>query len=56
MFLYSARFSPQLKREPYPFPTIKIKRQVENIEDFTIDDFAIEGYQSHPKIVMDMAV
>ena len=46
----------QVKRTPYPFPTIKIKRKVENIEDFTIEDFEIEGYQSHSKIVMDMAV
>jgi len=46
----------QLEREPKEFPKIAIKRQVEKIEDFNIDDFEVVGYQSHPKIVMDMAV
>ena len=46
----------QLEREPKEFPKIVIKRQVEKIEDFNIDDFEVVGYQSHPKIVMDMAV
>jgi len=46
----------QLEREPRPFPKIKITRKVENIEDFTIDDFEISGYDPHPKIAMDMAV
>jgi len=46
----------QLEREPKEFPKIVIKRQVEKIEDFNIDDFEVVGYQSHPKIVMNMAV
>jgi len=46
----------QLEREPKEFPKIVIKRKVEKIEDFNIDDFEVVGYQSHPKIVMDMAV
>jgi len=46
----------QLEREPKEFPKIIIKRKVEKIEDFNIDDFEVVGYQSHPKIVMDMAV
>jgi len=46
----------QLEREPKEFPKIVIKRQVEKIEDFNIDDFEVVGYQSHSKIVMDMAV
>jgi len=46
----------QLEREPKEFPKIVIKRKVEKIEDFNIDDFDVVGYQSHPKIVMDMAV
>ena len=29
----------QLTREPYPLPKMLIKRDVEDIEDFTIDDF-----------------
>ncbi|KAJ8909846.1 hypothetical protein NQ315_013332 [Exocentrus adspersus] len=46
----------QLKRKPRPFPLLKIKRTVENIEDFTADDFELEGYKPYPKISMPMAV
>ncbi|XP_078691097.1 thymidylate synthase-like isoform X1 [Branchiostoma floridae x Branchiostoma belcheri] len=46
----------QLKREPRPFPTLNIKRQVENIDDFKMEDFEIVGYKPHPKISMEMAV
>merc|ERR1719190_84966 len=46
----------QLEREPKPWPQIIIKRKVDNIEDFCIDDFEVVGYESHPKIAMDMAV
>ena len=46
----------QLKREPKPYPKLNIKRKVENIDDFTMEDFEIVGYQPHPKIAMDMAV
>ena len=46
----------QLTRDPKPFPKIVIKRKVENIEDFTIDDFEVQGYDPHPKITMELAV
>ena len=46
----------QLEREPKPFPKIVLKRKVEKIEDFCIDDFEVVGYESHPKIAMNMAV
>jgi len=46
----------QLGREPRQFPKISVKRKVDKIEDFTIDDFEISGYDPHPKIAMDMAV
>lgn len=45
--------SKQLKREPYKFPRLTIKREVENIDDFKIDDFVLEEYQSHTPIQMD---
>lgn len=57
--VYSNHVEPlkeQLERTPRPFPTLKFKRQVERIEDFTFDDFVIEGYNPHPKINMEMAV
>jgi thymidylate synthase len=45
-----------VKREPFPFPKLKIKRKVEKIEDFCIDDLEVVGYQSHAKVAMKMAV
>lgn len=57
--VYSNHIGPleeQIKREPRPFPTLKIKRKVENIDDFVADDFELEGYKPHPKINMEMAV
>ena len=45
----------QLKREPRPFPKLLIKGK-KSIEDFTMDDFELVGYNPHAKIKMDMAV
>jgi thymidylate synthase len=46
----------QLKREPKPFPTIRFKRQIDNIDDFKFDDFELIDYKPHPTIKMEMAV
>ncbi|KAK7080161.1 hypothetical protein SK128_015173 [Halocaridina rubra] len=46
----------QLQREPRSFPKLKIKRKVEAIDNFKLDDFEIIGYTPHAKIKMDMAV
>ncbi|XP_068206566.1 thymidylate synthase-like [Palaemon carinicauda] len=46
----------QLKREPRPFPKLRIKREVHSIEDFKFEDFEIIDYHPHSKIQMDMAV
>ena len=46
----------QLSREPKPFPKLIIKRKVDFIDDFTFEDFEVEGYDPHPKIAMEMAV
>ncbi|MEH7521709.1 thymidylate synthase [Bacillus sp. JJ1503] len=46
----------QLQREPRPLPTLKIKRKVSNIDDFTFDDFEIIGYDPHPHIAGKVAV
>lgn len=46
----------QLKREPRPFPTLKWKREVKDIDDFEADDFVVEGYDPYPAIVMKMSV
>lgn len=46
----------QLTRSPYPSPKLSFARHVPNIDSFAYEDFIIEGYQSHPKIEMDVAV
>ena len=40
----------QLSRDVFPLPTMKINPEVKDIFDFTIDDFELEGYQSHEHI------
>ncbi|KAL5252828.1 hypothetical protein ACHWQZ_G015559 [Mnemiopsis leidyi] len=46
----------QLARAPRPFPTLNIKRKVESIDDFRMEDFELVGYNPHPKISMEMSV
>ena len=46
----------QLTRQPRTFPTLRWGRDVTDIEDFTYDDFIIEGYDPHPTIAMKMSV
>ena len=46
----------QLKREPRPFPKLKIFRDVKDIDDFTINDFTLENYMPYNKINMSMSV
>ena len=46
----------QLKREPRKFPTLNIKNQRTDIEDFQLSDFEVIGYDPHPIIKMKMAV
>jgi len=44
----------QLRRIPFPFPTLKIVGKHENIDDYVVEDFLIEGYQSHEAIKAKM--
>ena len=56
--LYSNHFEQvkeQLKREPYPFPTVTLNPNVKNIDDFTLEDITLEGYQSHPSLKGEIA-
>ncbi len=46
----------QLKRDPRPFPTMKIGRSAASIDDYRIDDFVVEGYEPHAAIQADVAV
>lgn len=46
----------QIEREPKPFPTVNIKCEPKDIEQYTFDDFELIDYDPHPTIKMDMAV
>jgi len=40
----------QAAREPFPFPTLELKRTCENIEDYTWEDLELKGYRHHPSL------
>lgn len=40
----------QLSRDVFPLPVMKLNPNIKDIFDFTIDDFELEGYQSHEHI------
>lgn len=44
----------QLKRTPFPFPTLNIKERRANIEDYKVEDFELIGYESHDPIKAPM--
>ncbi|MBT0585373.1 thymidylate synthase [Alteromonas oceanisediminis] len=46
----------QLSREPFPLPTMQINPQIKDIFGFTIDDFSLKNYQSHPHIKAPVAI
>lgn len=49
----------QIERTPYLFPTIEIKKELNNIEDLeklTFEDFVINDYKCHPAIKANMAI
>jgi len=50
----------QLKREPYPLPTLKINPDIKTLEDLetwvTVDDFELENYTHHPSIQYPFSV
>ena len=46
----------QLAREPYPLPTLNIKRKPSSIFDYQFEDFEILSYQAHPSIKAPIAV
>ena len=46
----------QLTREPFPLPTLNIKRKPNSIFEYRFEDFEIVNYQSHPGIKAPIAV
>jgi thymidylate synthase len=46
----------QLSREPKLLPTLKLNPAIRRLEDFTIEDIVIEGYDPHPAIKAPIAV
>jgi len=46
----------QLSREPYPLPTLTIKRHPDSLLDYRFEDFEIGNYQCHPAIKGVVAV
>ena len=46
----------QLARKPFPLPTLKLNKNIKNINDFKMEDIGLEGYQHHPTIKATMAV
>ncbi len=46
----------QLKRNPRPFPKMKINPKVKNIDEFKYEDFTLEGYDPYPTIKADITV
>jgi thymidylate synthase len=44
----------QIKRKPFPFPTVSIKNIRENINDYVVEDVEIHNYKSHEAIKVDM--
>ena len=46
----------QLSRTPRPYPTLEIVRRPASMFDYTLDDFAVHGYEPHPPIKAPVAV
>ncbi len=46
----------QLSRQPFPLPTLRLKRKPASLFDYVYDDFEIFNYQAHPHIKGEVAV
>ena len=43
-----------LKREPYDFPSFKVCKKHDNINDYNIEDFSLYNYNFHDNIILNM--
>ena len=46
----------QLSRDPFPAPSLHIKRKPDSIFDYQFEDFEVRDYQCHPGIKAPVAV
>jgi len=46
----------QLRRTPYPYPSLRLRRRPASIFDYVFEDFEVIGYQHHPAIRAPVAV
>ncbi|MEO8278983.1 MAG: thymidylate synthase [Ideonella sp.] len=46
----------QLSREPYPYPSLRIKRRPDSLFDYEYEDFEVLNYLHHPAIKAPVAV
>jgi thymidylate synthase len=46
----------QLAREPFPLPRLWLNPERTRLEDFSLDDIRLEGYQHHPQLRGEVAV
>ena len=46
----------QLSREPFPLPHMRLNETVQNLDDFTYEDFEIADYTCHPGIRAPIAI
>jgi thymidylate synthase len=46
----------QLTRKPFPLPTMKLNPAINNLFEFTFEDFTLDNYQYHPAIKAPVAV
>src|SRR5215468_1092532 len=46
----------QLSRKPYPLPRMRLNPAVTDLFAFRYEDFALEGYDPHPRIQAEVAV
>ncbi|MCE6951014.1 thymidylate synthase [Cereibacter sphaeroides] len=46
----------QISRKPRDWPSMRLVRRAASIDDYRIEDFAVEGYDPHPPIAAEVAV
>lgn len=46
----------QISRKPRDWPRMRLQRRADSIDDYRIEDFAVEGYDPHPAIAAEVAV